>query len=62
MMNTTQYTEDTLQISPFYKKDMFSYFCRYDELTDVVACPGVVLPSLANSCYVDISVLDDNSN
>ena len=31
---------------------IWSYFVKKDQLTDVVACPGVNLPSLANSCYV----------
>ena len=29
-----------------------SYFVKHDELTDVVACPGIIFPSLQNSCYV----------
>ena len=41
-----------------------SYFVKHDELTDVVACPGIAFPSLANSCYVPIEEtlgeLEDN--
>ena len=62
MKDTTQNTEDSLIISPFYRKDMFSYFCRYNELTDVVACPGVALPPLVDSCYIDIGIFDTNDN
>ncbi len=35
-------------------KNGFSYFLKYDQLTGVVACPGIELPSLQNSCYVPI--------
>lgn len=44
--------ENTITVSPFYKEDEFSYFCRFDELTGVIACPGVTLPTLQDSCYV----------
>lgn len=30
----------------------YSYFLKYDELTDVVACPGVDFPALKDSCCV----------
>lgn len=39
--------------------DNGSYFVKHDELTDVVACPGVTFPSLANSCYVPIEDIPD---
>lgn len=32
----------------------YSYFVKYDLLTDVVACPGIEFTSLENSCYVPI--------
>lgn len=32
----------------------FSYFLKYDLLTDVVVCPGMKFPCLKDSCYVDI--------
>ena len=31
---------------------VYSYFCKYDELVDVVACPGIDFPALKDSCYV----------
>ena len=34
------------------EEDIWSYFVKHDQLTDVVACPGIAFPSLANSCYV----------
>lgn len=34
--------------------EIYSYFVHRDQLKDVVACPGVILPSLQNSCYVPI--------
>lgn len=30
----------------------FSYFCRFDEVTGVVACPGKEMPSLVDSSYI----------
>lgn len=36
------------------KDGIYSYFVHRDQLKDVVACPGVILPSLQNSCYVPI--------
>ena len=36
------------------KERIYSYFVHRDQLKDVVACPGVILPSLQNSCYVPI--------
>lgn len=36
-----------------------SYFVNHRQLVDVVACPGVVLPSLANSCHVPIDEILD---
>ena len=33
---------------------IYSYFVHRDQLKDVVVCPGVILPSLQNSCYVPI--------
>lgn len=29
----------------------FSYFCKYDELPRVVACPGIEMSCVAESCY-----------
>ena len=55
---------ECLSVSPFYKKPFFIHdagsggLCSFDELTDVVACPGVILPSLKESCYVGIEVLE----
>lgn len=40
--------------SPDDENKIYSYFCRHDELTDVVACPGIVFTSLQNSCYVNV--------
>ena len=60
-----QESERILPVSPFYKKPFFIHdagsggLCSFDELTDVVACPGIILPSLKDSCYVDISVLEE---
>lgn len=50
MVNTSTMHEwvDTSYI----EEDCYSYFCKYDELTDVVACPGVDFPALKDSCYV----------
>ena len=31
----------------------FSYFCRFDEVTGVVACPGKKMPALRDSCFLD---------
>lgn len=31
----------------------FSYFCKFDELSGVIACPGVDLRSLEDSCFVE---------
>lgn len=59
-----QNLESDLQVSPFHKKPFFIHdagsggLCSFDELTDVVACPGVILPSLKDSCYVGIEVLE----
>lgn len=36
-----------------------SYFVNHRQLVDVVACPGVVFPSLANSCHVPIDEILD---
>ena len=36
------------------EEGIHSYFVHRDQLKDVVACPGVILPSLQNSCYVPI--------
>lgn len=41
-----------LQVSSLKAEDKFSYFCKYDELTDVVACPGIKFPKLEDSCYI----------
>ena len=35
-------------------ENIYSYFVHRDQLKDVVACPGIIFPSLANSCYVPI--------
>lgn len=32
-------------------EEEFSYFCKFDELSGVMACPGVVLRPLKESCY-----------
>lgn len=37
----------------FTAEDDFSYFCKYDNLTGVVATSNVELPALADSCYVN---------
>lgn len=47
--------EEILRVSPFYRDEGFSYFCKYDELVGVIACPDVELPSINDSCYVDLS-------
>lgn len=39
--SSSQHTADT----------KFSYFCKYDELPRIVACPGVQMPSLEKSLY-----------
>ena len=39
--------------------EIYSYFIHRDQLKDVVACPGVILPSLQNSCYVPIEDILD---
>mgnify|MGYP003294317378 CR=1 FL=1 len=31
----------------------YSYFCKYNELSGVIACPGVRLRSLDDSCFVE---------
>lgn len=31
--------------------DNSSYFCKYDELSGIMACPNVVLRPLNDSCY-----------
>ena len=48
-------------------EDIYSYFVHRDQLKDIVACPGVILPSLQNSCYVLIeeifgTELEDEDN
>ena len=48
-----------LVVSPFHKKPRVSTFCRWDELTDVVACPGVILPSINEACHNDIGIFDE---
>lgn len=54
-MNTALSEKGILRRSPFLKDDGFSYFCKYDELVGVVACPGIYLPPIDESCYVDIT-------
>lgn len=39
--------------SQFTAEDDFSYFCKYDSLTGVVASSNTELPALADSCYVN---------
>lgn len=41
-----------LRVSSLKDEDKNSYFLKYDELTDVVACPGVSFPKLEDSCYI----------
>lgn len=50
-MHVSPDTEEIIIISPFAEEDDYSYFCKYDELTGVVACPGTYLPSISESCY-----------
>lgn len=33
-------------------EDDFSYFCKYDDLTGVVASFSTELPAIADSCYI----------
>ena len=47
--------KEILKVLPFTVEDDFSYFCKYDELTSVIATPNAELPSIAESCYVDLS-------
>ena len=51
--------ENIFTVSPFYKEDEFSYFCRFDELTGVIACPGIDLPTLQESCYISCDDFED---
>lgn len=44
---------EILEILPFTVEDDISYFCKWDELTGVIASPNPELPSIAESCYVD---------
>lgn len=30
----------------------YSYFCKYDELSGITACPGVMPVRLSESCYL----------
>lgn len=30
------------------------YFCKYDELTGVIACPNPELPAIAETCDEDV--------
>lgn len=48
-VSSTQELVDTFSSE---SESIFSYFCKYDALTDVVACPGVIFPALKDSCYV----------
>ena len=45
-----------LEMAPWYEKLQSDYICdgpfRYDALTGVVACPGIYLPAINESCYV----------
>lgn len=45
--------EKILAVLPFTVEDDISYFCKYDDLTSVVASPNAELPAVAESCYVD---------
>lgn len=51
-MYTSPEDSEILVMSPFPEEDDFSYFCKYDELTGVVACPGIYLPTVEQSCFV----------
>lgn len=57
-MQAMQYARETTFSSDDENK-IYSYFCMHDELTDVVACPGIVFTSLQNSCYVNIDDIPD---
>lgn len=44
-------------------EDDFSYFCKFDDLADIIATPGTELPAIANSCYINrASVFDAQEN
>lgn len=50
--NNTEESEEIIVVSPFAEEDRNDgYFCRYDGLYGVVACPGQYLPALEESCY-----------
>lgn len=40
----------------------FSFYCDFDELPGVVACPMKTNPSLNDSCYYDLSDILANIN
>ena len=35
-------------------EDDFSYFCKFDDLAGPIVEPDVELPSIKDSCYIDI--------
>ncbi len=55
MMKLDQYLEIIRSLAEPHPSTLdgeYGYFCKYDELTDVVACPGIDFPTLKDSCYV----------
>ncbi len=54
MLNKTHDVEESSAIQ-FTVEDDFSYFCKYDVLTGVVASSSGELPALADSCYVSLT-------
>ena len=53
MLNKPNNHEEISAIQ-FTVEDDFSYFCKYDVLTGVVASSNGELPALADSCYVSL--------
>lgn len=54
-MRTTPDANEFSASLQFTVEDDFSYFCRYDDLTGVVASPNTELPAIEDSCYINRS-------